>query len=156
MKKKPDYINYENFGLGITINMVMSFIKSYGGTYASSQNIADRTELSRKSVTRSIKFLKDNGLITIDNPNSRSRVMRIVEEYRDILSSMRDRVTHTKDTMTLMEDTVTHKRDTTTHYTKVIIKNNKVNNKDIPKKVDIKLSSTFDNLLKTITENETV
>tara|TARA_R110001632_G_scaffold501_1_gene1713 strand:- start:41 stop:496 length:456 start_codon:yes stop_codon:yes gene_type:complete len=150
MKKKPDYINYENFGLGVTINMVLSFIKSYGGTYASSQNIADRTELSRKSITRSIKFLKDNGLITIDNPNSRSRVMRIVEGYRDILSSVKDTMTLKRDTVSLKRDTVTLKEDTTTHYTKVIINNNKVNNKTNTKGRNIKPSSLLNQLIQDI------
>ena len=174
MKEKKQYVPYENFGLGMTINMVLSYIKSYGSTYASSQHIADLTDTSRKSITRSIKYLNDNGLITIDNPNSRSRVLRIVEGYRDILSSQKDKVTHTRDTVTLMKDTVTHKRDTTTHYTTV---NTTVDNKahttvdtkgelttDEMRRVESLINNKTDLLTsmisevnnETITENETV
>ncbi len=141
MKKREHiYIPYENFGLGVAVNLVLSFIKMYGSTYASSQHIADQTQLSRKTVTRSIKYLNDNNYIEIENPNSRSRVIRVT-------------MTPIRVAMTQTRDTVTHKRDDTTHYTKVITKNNKINNKASNK--GIEPSSLLNELIKTI-ENETI
>ena len=69
------YIVLYNFGLGNINNTILSFIFGWGnkGTTASNAYIASQTDLSLSSVKKSLKKLKENGLIQVNTSESSHR-----------------------------------------------------------------------------------
>ena len=123
---KDTFIPYKTVeGFNVYQNLVYSFISMYGKTYASNQYISEKLVISVKSVSRSIKFLVEEGYITINNPKGRSRFIQLS------LSDPQPRLSDPQVGLT-----VSHKRDSQSHYNK---DNNKVYNKAYNKDTSIEV-----------------
>ena len=79
MEHKDTFVKYRNYNLGYANNLVLSYIMSFGNTYASNQHISKKLGMSVSSVKRSLQFLVGKDLIVIYNPNGRSRFIKVVK-----------------------------------------------------------------------------
>lgn len=73
------YIQYRNYGLGTTTNLVLSYLNGWGdkGTYASNKHISEHLDIDISTLKRSIKTLKDKDIIHISNPKGRNRFIKV-------------------------------------------------------------------------------
>ena len=135
--KKETFIPYKKYGLGLTLNMVLSFIEMYGNTYASNKHIGERLETSTKTISRSISKLEELGYIEIVNPKGRSRFVKMSNQVRHNVQDHRQNVPLNLDKLSNNNK-----------------ENKKLNNKDINKvdNKDIK-SIKPSNLLKELINN---
>ena len=147
---EKQFIPYKSYGLEVTQNLLLSFFVMYPETYASNTHISERLGCSTKTISRTLKFLNDNKIVEVLNPKGRSRTIKLVDKYEEVV---RQYVQHVGQSVQVTETLCPSKLDNVSHYNKEIKKNNKTYNKVSNK--GIEPSSLLNELIKQIT-NETV
>ncbi len=107
---KDNFTNYKNYGLGMTNNLLLSYIIGWGdkGTYASNVAIASHFNVNVRTIQRSLNELEQRGHIKFTNRGKRNRV--IYQGHN--VPVIKDNMSSTTDNMSSMEDNLSSKGDT--------------------------------------------
>ena len=87
--KKTDipFIPYRNYGMGFTTNLVLSYLTMYPETNVSNDYLSDKLDMSTRQIRREIKLLFDKGIIDLDYPNRRKRVITLLLKVKDLFNN---------------------------------------------------------------------
>jgi biotin operon repressor len=104
------FIKYYDYGYGLVNNLVLSYIVGWGdkGTYSSNEYMGNELGCNYKTIQRSLKFLKDEGVIEIYNPKGKSRYIKSVLQPGQIVPPTRTHSPSTRTDSPTNQDKLSH------------------------------------------------